>query len=229
MRWSQEGAFWLARLWQVSRKEWWSVWPDWGRGWRRAERSRAAEGSWDVDWGRALKLTTSCKGKETNSYELSCVLLDAIIAFICKLYTMLCVACVFEIPSITPTLGRAELLSKLLSNADTPKSFRSRSSRADSITHNWDLQLLYIFIVTMACNMVSYSLTYQQLTLLSHWWGKKAGRLRSSLTRCWFPGVREGQGWVGWQQDLRGCWRTDSKGCPPAKTLTSPEGERKWS
>lgn len=37
-----------------------------------------------------------------------------------------------QIPSIAPTLGRVELLSKLLSNADTPKSFRSRSSRADS-------------------------------------------------------------------------------------------------
>lgn len=40
-----------------------------------------------------------------------------------------------KIPSMTPTLGRAELLSKLLSSADTPKSFRSRSSRADSVTH----------------------------------------------------------------------------------------------
>lgn len=38
------------------------------------------------------------------------------------------------LPSIAPTLGRVELLSKLLSNADTPKSLRSRSSRADSTT-----------------------------------------------------------------------------------------------
>lgn len=41
--------------------------------------------------------------------------------------------CFSIIPSITPTLGRPEVLSKLLSNADTPKSFRSRSSRADSV------------------------------------------------------------------------------------------------
>lgn len=43
-----------------------------------------------------------------------------------------------KIPSMTPTLGRAELLSKLLSKADTPKSFRSRSSRADSVTQDRD-------------------------------------------------------------------------------------------
>lgn len=41
---------------------------------------------------------------------------------------------IFHVPSIAPTVGRLALLSRLLSNADTPKSFRSRSSRADSET-----------------------------------------------------------------------------------------------
>lgn len=64
MRWSQEGVVWLTRLRQVSRKEGWSMWPNWGRGWRWAERGRAAEGPRDVDGGRALKLATSYEGKE---------------------------------------------------------------------------------------------------------------------------------------------------------------------
>jgi len=38
------------------------------------------------------------------------------------------------VPSMTPPLGRAELQSRLRSRAETPKSFRSRSSNADSAT-----------------------------------------------------------------------------------------------
>lgn len=76
---------------------------------------------------------------------------------------------------------------------------------------------------------VLYISTYQQLTLQSHWWDKRAGRWRSCLTRCRIPGVREGRDWAVWQPDWRGCWRTDSKGCPRAEILTSPEGERKWN
>lgn len=47
---------------------------------------------------------------------------------------LLCLLFWVKIPSMTPTLDIAELLSKLFSSADTPKSFRSRSSRADSVT-----------------------------------------------------------------------------------------------
>ncbi len=179
MRWSQEGAFWLARLRPVSRKEWWSVWPDWRRWWRGAKRSRAAKGSWDIDWGRTLKLATSCKGKGIKTIMCICIQLNGVDVFIFKLYVVLCVySCVFEIPSITPTLGRAELLSKLLSNADTPKSFRSRSSRADSMKHTPGPFVRFTFIYCdncLKCGFRMYIFTYRQLTLQSHWWGKRAG------------------------------------------------------
>lgn len=87
---------------------------------------------------------------------------------------------IVQIPIITPTLDRAELLSKLLSNADTPKSFRSRSSRADSVTHTTPglsvrCTVILVFIITAELEVLCIS-TYQQLTLQSRWWDKRAGR-----------------------------------------------------